>query len=109
MPQCQFLFSAIFVFQKSYSGNILGIGRNKSPRSYFSVTYTESEGDTKETEEAATPRGGAAHLPTRDDMVWAPRVSTDVAPSPINSYFWETLDTRVIFHEKFQSRRRRQP
>jgi hypothetical protein len=24
------LFSAIFVFQKSYTGNILGIGRNKS-------------------------------------------------------------------------------
>jgi hypothetical protein len=30
MPQCQFLFSAVFVFQKSYTGNILGIGRNKS-------------------------------------------------------------------------------
>jgi hypothetical protein len=24
------LFSAVFVFQKSYTGNILGIGRNKS-------------------------------------------------------------------------------
>jgi hypothetical protein len=24
MPQCQFLFSAVFVFQKSYTGNILG-------------------------------------------------------------------------------------
>jgi hypothetical protein len=30
MPQCQFLFFAVFVFQKSYTGNILGIGRNKS-------------------------------------------------------------------------------
>jgi hypothetical protein len=29
------LFSAIFVFQKSYKGNILGIGRNKSRTSYF--------------------------------------------------------------------------
>jgi hypothetical protein len=27
------LFSAIFVFQKSYTGNILGIGRNKSQTS----------------------------------------------------------------------------
>jgi hypothetical protein len=25
-----YLFSAVFVFQKSYTGNILGIGRNKS-------------------------------------------------------------------------------
>jgi hypothetical protein len=29
------LFSAVFVFQKSYTGNILGIGRNKSRTSYF--------------------------------------------------------------------------
>jgi hypothetical protein len=33
-----FLFSAVFVFQKSYTGNILGIGRNKSRTSYFSRT-----------------------------------------------------------------------
>jgi hypothetical protein len=36
MPQCQFLFSAIFVFQKSYTGNILEIGQNESQTSYFS-------------------------------------------------------------------------
>jgi hypothetical protein len=30
------LISAIFVFQKSYTGNILRIGRNKSRSSYFS-------------------------------------------------------------------------
>jgi hypothetical protein len=32
------LFSAIFVFHKSYTGNILGIGWNKSWTSYFSRT-----------------------------------------------------------------------
>ena len=42
----QFLFSTVFVFQKSCSGNILGIGRNKRPSPYFSVTYTESEGES---------------------------------------------------------------
>jgi hypothetical protein len=31
------LFSAVFVFQKSYTGNILGIGRNKSRNFYFSL------------------------------------------------------------------------
>jgi hypothetical protein len=55
MPQCQFLFSAVFVFQKSYSGNILGIGRNLDRTSYFSNTYTESKGETEATEEGATP------------------------------------------------------
>jgi hypothetical protein len=30
------LFSTIFVFQKSYTGNILRIGRNKDQNSYFS-------------------------------------------------------------------------
>jgi hypothetical protein len=29
------LFSAVFVFQKSYSGNILRIGRKKFQKSYF--------------------------------------------------------------------------
>jgi hypothetical protein len=35
MPLCQFPIFAIFVFQKSYKGNILGIGQNKSESSYF--------------------------------------------------------------------------
>jgi hypothetical protein len=29
------LFTVVFVFQKSYTGNILGIGRNKFLKSYF--------------------------------------------------------------------------
>src|SRR3954447_20970463 len=47
MPQCQFLFSAVFVFQKSCTGNILGIARDKNPISYFSVTKPEPEGQLK--------------------------------------------------------------
>jgi hypothetical protein len=35
------LFSVVFVFQKSYTGNILGIGRNKSQKSYFSCKLPE--------------------------------------------------------------------
>jgi hypothetical protein len=60
MPQCQFLFSAVFVFQKSYTGNILGIGRNKSRSSYLSNTKTESKEDTEPSQEAAAPWGGTA-------------------------------------------------
>jgi hypothetical protein len=36
------LFSAIFVFQKSYTGNILGIGRNKSQTSRNSLKLPEN-------------------------------------------------------------------
>jgi hypothetical protein len=41
------LFSTIFVFQKSYTGNILGIGRNKSQSSYFSRRERESKAETE--------------------------------------------------------------
>jgi hypothetical protein len=61
MPQYQFLFSAFFVFQKSYTGNNLGIGQNKSQSSYLSDMKTESKGETEQSQEAATPWGGAAY------------------------------------------------
>jgi hypothetical protein len=55
MPQCQFLFSAIFVFQKSYTENILGIGRNEIQNSYLPDTKTESRGETEISQEAVAP------------------------------------------------------
>jgi hypothetical protein len=60
MPQCQFLFSAVFLFQIITEGNILGIRRNKSRSAYLSDTKTESKGETDTSREAATPGGGAA-------------------------------------------------
>jgi hypothetical protein len=40
------LFSAIFVFQKSYTGNILGIGQNQSqPSRYFTELPENRRGD----------------------------------------------------------------
>jgi hypothetical protein len=48
-----FLFSAIFVFQKSYTGNILRIGRNQSqPSRYFTELPENRRGD------GVGPRGG---------------------------------------------------
>jgi hypothetical protein len=47
------LFSAVFVFQKSYTGNILGIGRNQSQSSrYFTELPEHRRGD------GAGPEGG---------------------------------------------------
>jgi hypothetical protein len=59
MPQCQFLFSVVFLFQIFTKGNILIIGQNKSQSSYFSDTKTESKGETEKSREAATPCHGA--------------------------------------------------
>jgi hypothetical protein len=49
------LFSAIFVFQKSYIGNILRIGQNKSRTSYFSRHETKSEDEMEGGQGPATP------------------------------------------------------
>jgi hypothetical protein len=89
MPQCQFLFSAIFVFQKSYTGNILEIRRNKSQSSYLSDSTTESKGETEKSQEAAAPWVGAAYPLAAPGLVWAPRPPSDIALLPINSLHWE--------------------
>src|SRR3954467_7278641 len=47
MPQCQFLFSAVFVFQKSCTENILGIARDKLSVPYNDVTKTVPEDDLR--------------------------------------------------------------
>ena len=59
MSQCQLRVFCCFSFQKSYTGNILGIGRNKKLESYFPDTYTESKGEKEESPKASTPPGGA--------------------------------------------------
>jgi hypothetical protein len=53
------LFSTVFVFQKSYTGKILGIGQNKSRSSYFSRSKAESKAKTEGDQEPPTPWGGA--------------------------------------------------
>jgi hypothetical protein len=59
------LFSAIFVFQKSYTGNILGIGRNKSQTSYFYRSFAKTEDETEGGQELGSPPG-----------VWRPKIGT---------------------------------
>jgi hypothetical protein len=54
------LFSAIFVFQKSYTGNILGIGRNKSQTSDFYRSFTKTEDETEGGSKPGSPPGGTA-------------------------------------------------
>ena len=62
MPQCQFLFSAVFVFQKSYKGNILRIGQFEDRSSYFyRAEAVDLEGVEEEAQGGNTrPRRGLA-------------------------------------------------
>ena len=61
------LFSVVFVFQKSYKGNILGIGRNQSqPFRYFTELPENRRGDRVGPRDGLTPgRRGLApgHAP----------------------------------------------
>jgi hypothetical protein len=57
----QFPVFAVFVFQKSYTWNILGIGRNKSQNSYFYRHETKSEDETEGHQRAAAPCYGVGH------------------------------------------------
>jgi hypothetical protein len=59
------LFSAVSVFQKSYTGNILGIGRNKFQKSYFSRMKDEDRTRAGGGPEAAHTTGGRGPAPGR--------------------------------------------
>jgi hypothetical protein len=106
MPQCQFLFSAIFVFQKSYTGNILGIGRNEAQSSYFSRHEDEIQ-----SRDGGGP--GAGHT-----MGWCgsplaappggvgPWSTPDIALPPIYSLRGENPKSISIHPRKVPQRRR---
>src|SRR4051812_45621566 len=106
MPQCHFLFSAVFVLQKSCTGYILGIERDKLPAPYNYEGKTVPENDR---------RGGqpGGQTPPRRGQPWACAgvVSgpTQAPPTPplrlFILLFGKTLVRREIFHEKFRSRR----
>jgi hypothetical protein len=97
MPQCQFPVSAIFVFMKSYIGNILRIGRNKSKSSYFSRSITESKAETEGSQEVAAPPHGAGHPWPRQGLVWALGLLHAAALPPIYSTRQENLKDPINF------------
>jgi hypothetical protein len=63
------LFSAVFVFQKCYTGNILRIGRNKFQNSYFSRTKDEDQMGAGEGPEPALTPGRRGPGPGRAPYV----------------------------------------
>jgi hypothetical protein len=99
MPQCQFPIFCYFVFQKSYTGNILRIGRNKSRSSYFSRYETESKAETEGARgRPHPPMAWATPWPCRG-MVWAPGPPPDIALLPIYSPRRENPKDPINFPE----------
>jgi hypothetical protein len=96
------LFSAIFVFQKSYTGNILRIGRNKSRTSYFSRTRVgvqSRDGGGPGPGHTLGWRGQALARATRG---WAPLFH--LLTPPFRLYIpldGKNLSTRTIYHETY--------
>jgi hypothetical protein len=92
------LFSAVFVFQKSYTGNILGIGRNKSRSSYFPDTRSPKQRRRGASRQAhhrvARPTPGLRH-----QVVWPPGPPPDAALPPIYSPRRENLKHPINFLE----------
>jgi hypothetical protein len=93
------LFYVIFVFQKSYIGNILGIGRNKSWSSYFSRYETESKAETE------GARGQPRHRVARatpwlcHQVVWATGPPPDISLLPIYSPRQENPKAQTLFQK----------
>jgi hypothetical protein len=90
------LFPAIFVFQKSYTGNILGIGRNKNRTSYFPRSFTKTKDETGGRSQAhhrgARPSPWPCH-----PMVRPAGPTSDDALSPINFPRWEKPKGLIAF------------
>jgi hypothetical protein len=91
------LFSAVFVFQKSYTGNILGIGRNKSRTSYFYRSFAKTEDETEGGQRLATPRGAQPNPWPRPPMVSPPGPPPDDAPSPLKTPRREKPKGQIAF------------
>jgi hypothetical protein len=92
-----FLFSNVFLFHKSYTENILRIGRNKSQTSYFYRSFAKTKDETEGGQGPATTQGERPRPWPRPPMVRAPGPPPDAASSPINSPRWKKPKGRIAF------------
>ena len=98
-----------FWFQKSYTGNILGIGRNKSPRSYFPRRVPEHRRGDGEGPRGGHPIGRRGPTPGRAAIWCGPLGHPPALPLRLlNPSIAETLVPRATIREKLLRRRRRQ-
>jgi hypothetical protein len=91
------LFSAIFVFQKSYKGNILGIGRKKAEPPIFTEASRRPKMRWRGARGQPHHRGARPSPWPRPPMVRLLGPPPDDAPSPIKSPQWEKPKGRIAF------------
>jgi hypothetical protein len=90
-------FSADFVFQKSYTGNILGIGQNKSRTSYFYRSFVKTDDETEGGQEPGSPQGAWPSPWLHHPMVRPAGPTSNDALSPIKSPRREKPKGRISF------------
>jgi hypothetical protein len=93
------LFSAFFVFLKSYTGNILRIGKNKSQSSYFFWHKTESKAETEGGSRQPHHRVARPTHGPRHQVVRPPGPPPDIALLPIYSPRRENPKDPIKFPE----------
>jgi hypothetical protein len=91
------LFSAIFVFEKSYTENILGIGWNKSQSSYFYRHETASKAKMEGARGQPHHRVVRPSPWSRHQVVGPPGPPPDAALPPIYSPRWENPKHPINF------------
>jgi hypothetical protein len=91
------LFSTVFVFQKSYTRNILGIGRNKSQTCYFPEVSRSPKMRRKGARGQAHPRAARPTPGPHHQGVRPPGPPPDAALPPIYSPRWEKPKERINF------------
>ena len=101
MPQCQFLFSAVFGFRKA----VLQISSESDETNckvpIFPYTFQKSERETKGGSEAPSPPMAWVGPLPRHQVGSEPRGSTDAAPSPIYSSRRENPKTPSHYSRKY--------
>jgi hypothetical protein len=92
------LFSAVFVFQKSYIANILEIGRNKDRNSYFARRKDEDRTGARWGPEGTLTTGWCPPPSwPRPGVVRPPWWPSDAASPPIKSLLIENPKTVGVF------------
>jgi hypothetical protein len=103
------LFSAVFVFQKSYIGNILGIGRNQSHSPRISPKLPENQRGDRVGPRGPHTTGQHGQALAAPLCVRAPWSTPDDAPSPIKTPRREKPKYPINFPEHIAIRCRRWP
>jgi hypothetical protein len=91
------LFSAVFVFQKSYTGNILGIGRKKAEPPIFTEASRRPKMRRRGARGQPHHQGARPSPWLRPPVVRPPGPPPDAAPSPIKSPRREKPKGRIAF------------